>query len=146
MIYYWKCTHSMLLYLLFWIWAQPLVLLIIRFCLKGCSTTSAFPEYLSDGLTHTCLIEFKGLQFRERYLGSLISIVAFPKVPVWAHCSTSSMIQSCSISLSDIFLTCTATPKILGFVKAGPRPTARDGPVTQCAQCPQKTRLLWYSG
>ena len=48
-----------------------------------------------NGLIHTCLIEMKGLQFRECYLGFFISIVAFPKVPAWVQCSTSSMHQSC---------------------------------------------------
>ena len=45
-----------------------------------------------------------------------ISIVAFPKVPGSVHCSTSSMHQSCSTSLSDIFLTRTATLTILGYI------------------------------
>ena len=69
-----------------------------------------------NGLSHTCLIEVKGLQFRERYLGLSISIMAFPKVPASVHCSTSSMHQSCSTSLSDIFLTRTATLTILSYI------------------------------
>ena len=94
---------------------QPLTLLITRFCLKGCSTRLAFPEYPCNGLRHTCTIEVKVLQFREHYLGFFISNVAFPKVPASIHCSTSSMHQSCSTSLSDILLTCTATLTILSY-------------------------------
>ena len=85
-------------------------------CLIGCSTTLAFPEYPCNDLIHTCLIAVKGLQFRECCLGLLISIVAFPKVPAWVHCSTSSIHQSCSIPLSDIFLTRTATLAILSYI------------------------------
>ena len=66
-----------------------------------------------------CLIEVRGLQFRERYLGFFfISIVAFPKVNGSVHCSTSFMPQSCSTSLSDIFLTRTATLTILSYIYA----------------------------
>ena len=68
------------------------------------------------GLIHTCLIEVKGLHFRELYLGFLISIVAFPKVPASVHRSTSSIHQSCSTSLSDIFLTRTVTLTILSYI------------------------------
>ena len=32
-----------------------------------------------NGLSHTFLVEVKGLQFRGHYLGFLISIVAFPR-------------------------------------------------------------------
>ena len=95
---------------------QPLILLITRFCLKGCSTTLAFPEYPCNGLSHTWPIEVKGLQFRECCLGFLISIVTFPKVPALVRCSTSSMHQSCSTSLSDIFPTRTATLTILSYI------------------------------
>ena len=69
-----------------------------------------------NGLSHTFLIEVKGLQFREHYLGFLITIVAFPKVPASVHCSMSSMYQSCSTSMSDIFLTRTATMTILSYI------------------------------
>ena len=69
-----------------------------------------------NGLSHTCLIEVKGLQFWECYLDFLILIVVFPKVPSLVRCSTSSMHESCSTSLSDIFLTRTATLTILSYI------------------------------
>ena len=96
--------------------AALLILLITRFCLKDYSMTLAFPEYPCNGLNHTCLIEVKRSQFRECYLGFLISIVAFPKAPASVRCSTSSMNRSCSTSLPDIFLTRTAMLTILIYI------------------------------
>ena len=64
-----------------------------------------FKSYLSN--------RSQRMQFRERYLGFTISIVVFPKVPASIHCSTPSVHQSCSTSLSDIF---TAMLMIVSYI------------------------------
>ena len=46
----------------------------------------------------------------------LNSIVELPKVPAWVHCSMSSIHQSCSTSLNNIFLTRIAMLTILSYI------------------------------
>ena len=69
-----------------------------------------------NGLSHTFLIEVKGIAVQGT-LSRLFNLdCGVPKVPASVHCSMSSMHQSCSTSMSDIFLTRTVTMTILSYI------------------------------